>query len=223
MLKAEFEALVSSAINRGTAYNSFIPGAARRAMNWFERNWDFFYMKSAAFQAVNSFSLNSQNLGTRIKKIYDLYFINDQVDPETGAPLRNRPIKVASPDIITYMQLGAPRWPEFYYILNSSLSGFNEYTAIFGTSTWPGSATIFWDKYDISDYDGLSASTHHWLLTFGEDAMLAKTMLNLIPFIRQPEKQTFWQEQFTMALPTLIQLAERQDDGEGASVQMEYS
>ena len=65
--------------------------------------------------------------------------------------------------------------------------------------------------YTYTDYDNLDSSTEHWLLTVGESVVLAQTMLNLAPIIRQPEIIPIWTPILTVGLPNLLLAADEMD------------
>lgn len=201
---AEFYDDIRAHANRGDKIDPVLHGAVRSAVLWMERNYTLPYMtryltfvlgkdKQATVIPcrMKSFQFARVVRGTKLYRI-------EKVDPATIREIPTDAPKRLWFDGVDYVWFDAIA-PEDLTI-NLSVSAYTD---------WPTSGSPDEDEFT------------HWLMDNATDFMLAQTMFNLAPFVREADWFALYGRMREEALKTLI-LANVEQEVRGSSEKMEY-
>ena len=204
MSLADFYSRVSAEINRGAAYDGDIPYYCRLAVRWIERNWSFTYMErfvrfslKADATYPRSFSIPPGLKDIRFVRLFPATLdTNGDLDisqTETGTAI---PLYQVEPGEIKTIRTGVPE------------------------AFWRDGYEYFWlDKVPAEDYIGQMTYYRYteWpedtsetplLLEHGEDLLLARTIIQMAPRLRNPVLRDMYMPIFAEGLRTMIQADE---------------
>lgn len=206
MNKTQMQTLVSAAINRGTSFDSFVPGALRQAVNLIEQNNNFRYMHYIrSFQKDPAGTATQQSpkieLGADLTKRIE--FVRT-VLPGTDGSIQYGELRQTELDNL--IALPAGQMPTAWYDTfdQGVVAGDRQLLIVLNVQSFPTAFTVDVDGYWYTDYDQYDATKSHWLLTRGEMVVLAQAMINLAPIIRQAESIPVWEALFAKNMKTLL-------------------
>lgn len=184
----EFHSLVKEEAKKGARLDTVVVGAVRRAAVWFERNYSFSYMDRYV-----SFVLDPGASEPRVAPldgtVKAIHFVKRL---DVDSPERRWLVERVAPEPIAFI---STRAPDKYWVDDHQWLWFNnipdrEYTfhmSYVAYSVWP------------TDLDA-----EHWLLSYGEDVMLAKTMMLMAPGQREPAWLELYASMYSEGLVTLM-------------------
>lgn len=185
---AEFKALVSDGLGRGTTLDSVIGTRIAMAVQWLERNYTFQYMRQwTELQALTSaqfpYIVSLHNM--RIKGIE---LIRQRTSDNEGGHLFGRPLKRVHPGDRESRSAGPVEsyWPNGVssIILNSIPTEDLTFEAHIKQFTAWGTADDF----------------THWLMDNATQLLLARTMMMLVPRTRDPKLWQTYKAEFDLEL-----------------------
>jgi hypothetical protein len=202
----DFHTLVSTEINAGTTLDAQIPGAVRRAALYIERNYDMAYMR----KADNSLS----------------WIANDRRILLPADFKRDEHLKVASPEDVnrvlghlrkvdegdyldlyedtTETQTGTAARPKAFTLFPETQPDGSIRYAILSVPIPDAAYRLRMTYYAWTSWP-TDLSRTHFLLSYGEDALLARTMQNLASTYRDQEMVALWRPAFEEGIRTLLQ------------------
>lgn len=204
---AQFHSQISSIINEGTSADAFIPTAVRQAAMFFERNYSFKYMERFVTFTIDSSATNPRYLDfpLRFKSFGDEGFF--RILLEDGAYGYLDQISAKQMDSL---EEGRPDGFWFdgnqYLVLNKTPTEDYDCEMLYVQfSDWP------------TDY-----SQTPWLLEFGEEALLARSMKMLQPYVNSPKLNIDYKEIEEQGLRTML-IADEEWRRSNRSEQMQYA
>ena len=188
-----FYTTVSQAALRGAALDAQIPGAVSRAVEFIERNYNLPYMRRTLTQSVVGEVLISGTDGNTLKSV--------QIVRWQDSDSRWRRIVQIDPDQLLSSDALQPAGYEHFI---ESDNGGNQthrlrFDAAFQAAT--NVEVMFWafSRLDLAN----PSAANIWLVNNAQDALLARTMYNLAPIMREPQLMQMYSMQFAEAVKTL--------------------
>lgn len=186
MKLSELHTLVSSAVARGTTLDATIPNFVRMAARWIERNRTYKYMErfgDFAFDTTADYPRRITFPTDRVKRFNFLRGVN------SDGSFQNQ--KQIDPQELNSIEEGMPK--SFW------MDGVN-YLVFDKTPDEDYAEEIAWEEYTAWPTDD---DSENWLLRNAEDLLLARTMMNLSPFLRDKKVADYWTELFQSSLITV--------------------
>ena len=188
MTITEFLAVVRNATLRGNALDQQAANAFVQAVEFIEQNYDLPYMRRVITQScTDSFVLTGDD-AAQLKSIEELRWFD--------ADSRKYRMKQISPDQLVSREAGTPQG--FEYFTETTTAGATTVTLEFDTTfeetTNVSLLGFFYTKVDLT----APSVQNIWLINRAQSALLARTMINLAPIMRDPGVmqmyQALWQE-----------------------------
>lgn len=203
MLVSDFFTTVSGAIRRGTALDAEIPGAFRQALQFIEQNYALPYMWKKSTLSVAAATREFVWSGTdanSLRNIRNIRWLNTigewnhlkQVDELDFRSTEGTPEGYI---MMTEMDTGGVQSRRF------------EMDAAFDEAT---SLTI--SAYHFTRWNGDQAVGNIWLINNAESAIMARTMINLSPHLRDPQVMQMYQALWAESLIVLRAAAAAEEE-----------
>lgn len=202
----DFTALVKDTAKRGNTLDSYIPIGIRQAVRWLERNYSLQYMKKFASFTLDPNSAQPRAISlpnARVKQIEFIRFVNSD-----GS--------YAYPQKVDAQDSGAltEGMPSAFWLDGIDYIWWN------ATPTEETSGEIKYIQY--TDWSSLTGTDEPWILANADDLVLYQSMLQLSPFIRDPNLQTMFKPLRDEAIRTLLLADEQWDQGPAREERLNY-
>ncbi len=194
MTITEFLAVVRNATLRGTALDTQAASAFRQAIRFIERNYDLPYMRRIiTADCTSEFSLTGTD-ARLLKTIQQLRWFDSDA-------LRKSIVQI-DPYELKSRETGVPAGYE--YFTETASDGSVTITLLFDTefeeTTEVELLGYFYSNIDLTSPGNSSL----WLVENAEDAVLARTMINLAPIMRDSAVLQMYQALWQESIGTLI-------------------
>lgn len=205
MTLGELHTLVSSSIARGTTLDAQIPAFVRMAARWLERNYTFKYMerfRQFTFDTTATEPRRITMASGRVKKIEMARGVY------TDGSFQKQ--KQIDPEELNSIQEGMPKsfWLDGVNCIVFDKTPDENYTEemkIIEYTSWP-----------------TATSAETWLTVNAEDLLLARAMMHMAPFLRDPKVIQYWKELYSTSLQTVLNADQELRDGARSDV-MNYA
>ncbi len=186
MILSDLHSRISRAIGRGSAYDTEIPAYVKEAALYIERNYTFQYMNR-----YSTFNLDADaaqprliTLPTRIKRDNVIRIVG--TDGEYGYLTKVDPYQQKS--LVTEQ-------PSGYYLDGDTRIWLAQIPA----EDYP--CEIFWTAFTTwpTDY-----SNEPWLAANASDVLMAQTMVDMAPHLKDPDLITMWEGKLRMHMKSLL-------------------
>lgn len=200
-----FEA-IRFAINRGHTLDDNILPAMRKAVLWFERNYNLAYMHRWVTFTVSSVGekTNLIPMPPRIKGLNFIRFLSK--DGKYTNPRKVHPSELAE-EVKRNMPLGF--W----------MDG-NQHIVFESLPTEPLDGQLGYWRF--TDFSTIGPEDSHWLFDFAEDVMVARVMVYMAPIMKAPELVSLWENDLMAGLKTLLAAEEEFKEGPTGASKMLY-
>ncbi len=190
---AQFKSMVSASINRGTTLDQFIPYGIQHAIETIEQNNTLKYMERfASFQAdPNLAEPRALALPNEFVKAIDFVRFVEPDANAAGADFHY--VKQIDPRDSKYWDEGVP---DNYWIDGMSYLWFDRAPA----EELEGEISYILK----TDYTSLVDADNHWLVSNANGLLLAQTMIQMAPWMRNKETLQFYKELRGEAMKTLL-------------------
>lgn len=190
---SDFFQVVNGAVLRGNALDNQIPHATRRAIQFLEQNYNFRYMRRLITKNVTSEVLLDGDEGLLLKKVEFVRWDNcgawqwiRQVDPD----------QVVSNEGL---------WPSGYLHFTETQSGGGLHQRLVFDAPFEAATDVELACYFFTKVDLLNPSDDTiWLVNNAENVLLARTMINLAPIMREPQIMQMYMTLFEAEIKTLV-------------------
>lgn len=203
MLVSTFFSQVSSVIRRGTTLDADIPAAFAGALQFIEQNYSLAYMRRVSTLAVSplvrSFTWSGLNAAS-LKSIHQIRWLDDD-------SRWNRLIKVEELD---FVDTSGPI--PSGYIVNKEIAMDGTESQVFEMDSYFSEATeLNITAYHFTKWTGDTAAANIWLLNNAQQLMLARTMINIAPIMRDGDLLSMYQASWQEHVATLIQWQDEEE------------
>ena len=199
---SNFYTLVSQSVLRGTALDAQIPGAVSRAVEFIERNYNLPYMRHTLTKSVTNEFVIDGDAGQNLKSIQIVRWQDQsawrrivQIDPD----------QLLSSDA---------NWAAGYeHFVNTTTAGITTHTLRFDAAFAVATTVevMFWKMTQIDLANPSVADV--WLVNNAQDTLLARTMVNLAPIMREPQLMQMYQQLYMEGIKTLVGSADALEQG----------
>jgi hypothetical protein len=191
---SDFFATVSDTALRGNALDGAIPGAVKRAIEFIERNYNLPYMRKLETKTVTDEIVIDGVLGQNLKSVQAVRWQDSdsvwqkivQIDPD----------QLLSSDGL---------WPAGYeHLVETDSAGVTTHTLRFDSAFEEATEVeiLAWQLTPI-DLENPSVADV-WLVNQAQDTLLARTMVNLAPVMREPQLMQMYQQLYMEGIKTLV-------------------
>lgn len=195
--RAEILAIIDGEVNQGTRLTSALPTYLRRAFIFMERNYNFLHMERFAEIQLDLSAENPRFLAFPSNRAKSVKFIRYRQANPTGSDQYNL-IYLNSVDPITINTIEPASKPSAYWLTGS------EEGQVYAVLDQVGTENIDFETHylEFSTFPA-TATAEHWLFTYAEDALVAKTMQMLAPYANEPDWIEAYQQQWDEGIRTL--------------------
>lgn len=194
----QFHSLVSAELRRGTVHDAVIPDYVRRAARWMERNHTFQYMRRFQSLTIDADATEPRAItlpcsSTLFKGITFFRLVPDDGDYIYLTKIDPRSVSTPEPD-----DDGTPKayWLDgldYIWLDRAPEEDYNAEMYSVQYTDWPTDTSV----------------STLWLLNSAEDVMIAQTILQMGPLLRDDQSMGRWKAIRDEALRTLL-LAEEE-------------
>jgi hypothetical protein len=200
---ADFYTLVNQSALRGTALDAQIPGATSRAIEFIERNYNLPYMRRTTTKSVTNELVIDGDDGQNLKSIQIVRWQDD--DSNWRRIVQIDPDQLLSSDA---------EWAAGYeHFINTTTAGVTTHTLRFDAAFTEATdvEVMFWKMTRIDLTNPSAADV--WLVNNAQDTLLARTMVNLAPIMREPQLMQMYQQLYMEGVKTLVGSADALEQG----------
>lgn len=178
-----FNAHISTILKHGSEFDSLIPTAAARAARHFERNHTFLYME---VERTLSIAKDDTTITTsaRMKKVVSAWYTISPVALSPGTVQFLEQIDPGDTDILDESVIEATN-PIAYWVQSQSVTGVLVLRLVPGKALEALTGKIIEGLF--TDWANLGGGTTPWLLEFAEDLMEYQTVIQMAPWLKDPE------------------------------------
>lgn len=200
---SDFLSTVRDATLRGSALDGQAAQAFVRAVEFIEQNYNLPYMRRTIEQSCTSeFTLTGDDAAL-LKMVQELrWFDTDSIKYQ---------IRQVDPDQLLSREEGTPQGYEHFSTLDTS--GAATVTLTFDTAFEEATTVTllgyFYTKIDLT----APATQSVWLINRAQSALLARTMINLAPIMRDPTVLQMYMGLWQESIGTLIGAVSAQEQG----------
>lgn len=200
---ADFQTVVRGAVRRGTSLDVEIGTATRRAIEFIEKNFNLPYMRKKLTQSVTSSISITGDDGQYLKSVQ---FVRWQDSDGFWYWIRQ-----IDPDQLVSNEGTTPSGYEHTIEADGlgALTHTLTFDAAFETATTVEVMIYRFTKVDLTN----AGDSSIWLVNNAESALLARTMLNLAPIMREPQVMQMYQMLWQEEQKTLIGAADALEQG----------
>lgn len=185
---AEFHALVSDALGRGSTLDSVIPTRVQMSARWLERNYTFQYMRQ-----LREINVDSSAEFPYIVSLYDLEVkkiesLRRRTTGTDGSISFGRPLSKVRPEDRSTRPLGEP---ESYWL--------NGVSSIILNSV-PDEDMVFEGNFVLFTKWGTASNWTHWLIDQATQLLLCRSLMALMPRTRDPALYSAHKAEFDLEL-----------------------
>jgi hypothetical protein len=186
---ADFQAIVRAAVRRGDSLNVEIASAAKRAIEFIEKNYNLPYMRRVLEQTVTNEAVISGADGNLLKSVQYVRWID-------SCGTWHRIVQIDPDQLVSNNGVVASGYE---HLIESDGVGNITHRLVFDAAfATPTDVEILIYRYSRIDLTNPS-DADLWLVNNAEGALLARTMINLAPIMREPQVfqmyQQLWQEE----------------------------
>ena len=201
----DFHTLVRDTIKRGTSLDSLISTAARQSARLVERNYTLQYMRRYVTFSLDPAADKPRAIPFPSVRVKSIRFIKLILDDGTFSF-----VEKADPRQLVET---ATELPTHYWLDAFDNIWFNNTP----DQVYPAEM----DAVQFTDWSALTSTSTHWLLDNADDLLLAQTMLQLSPQIRDDKMMALYKVLRDDALRTLL-LSEEELEGSNTNEVMQY-
>ena len=196
---SDFKSQVSDEINQGDRLDSLIAGALRRAGQWFERNYTFLYMERFVQINVDVSEDNARFVPWPTPFIKKLNFVRMYSAASSTAVVPTYTYLVPiDPQRVSDVRSDSPSG---YWLSGTDDLDVGGYLVL----DQIGSDDLVLEAHYARRSEWPTADAdRHWLFDHGEDALLAKTMMNMAPSANEPDWLRAYQSMLDMGIKSMI-------------------
>lgn len=199
---ADFQTSVREAVRRGNSLDIEIASASKRAVEFIERNYNLPYMRKVLTQnATDEVRITGED-GNYLKSVQYVRWAN---------PCGWQRIVQIDPDQLLSAE---GLWPAGYeHLVENAGVGNTEHVlkfdAPFETATDVEILIFRFTRIDLTN----PSDANIWLVNNAEGALLARTMINMAPIMREPQVMQMYQMLWQEEQKTLIHAAHELEQG----------
>lgn len=172
---AEFKVTVSDTLNRGTTLDTALDTRVRQAIRWFERLRKYSYMYEWTAFTIDASASPDPRLLTLPSRVRSWDFFRILLG--SGTAFDYKRLRQINPLDVTRLEITRP---EGFW--------FNSNIQIVLSSTPKEDYSAEYAYWAYTDQDAIGDDDTHWLIDNAEDAVLARTMLLMAPYMREDTK-----------------------------------